>query len=119
MAVKEISVKVGKRIKYFRGLKKLSQETLAFSAGLNTAFLGHIERGMKCPTVDTLNKIAAALNVTLSELLDFGDESMCLKQTDDAMKRINMSIRDLSRHDADAIAEIVEDIVKIKNNPDQ
>lgn len=38
---------IGARIRYFRKLKGLSQEKLAWEAGINPAFLGELERGTK------------------------------------------------------------------------
>ena len=57
------------RIKFFRHMKSLSQEDLAPRANLNPAYCGQAERGLKCPTVDTLHKVAKALEVPLPELL--------------------------------------------------
>lgn len=50
-------VNVGERIRYFRNLRGWSQETLALQAEINPAFLGHLERGLKSPTIKTLEKI--------------------------------------------------------------
>lgn len=47
---------IGARIRYFRKLKGLSQEKLAWEAGINPAFLGELERGQKSPTLKTLEK---------------------------------------------------------------
>ena len=66
---KELSKAVGLRIKYLRHTKFLSQEDLALRANLNPAYYGQVERGLKCPTIDTLHKIAKALEVPLPELL--------------------------------------------------
>ena len=55
---REITIAVGSRIKYFRHVNSLSQEDLALRAGLNPAYFGQVERGLKCPTIDTLCKIA-------------------------------------------------------------
>jgi transcriptional regulator with XRE-family HTH domain len=109
----EIMQKTAKRIKYLRTIRGLSQESLALSAGLNPAYLGHIERCLKCPTIDTLNKIALALDVPLSELVRFDSEpeiSVC----NEAIERIAFSIRGLSENDAQQVAEIVAEIVKLK-----
>ena len=65
---------IGERIRYFRHLKGWSQEQLALRAGLNTAFLGHLEQGLKSPTVRTLEKVAKGLEITLGEL--FADDPM-------------------------------------------
>ena len=45
---REITKKTAERIRYFRRLLGFSQEQLAFAAGMNPAFLGHIEQGLKC-----------------------------------------------------------------------
>lgn len=47
----------------------LSQEELAFQSGLHRTSISHIERGLKSPTVDTLAKLAHALETTPSDLL--------------------------------------------------
>ena len=65
----EITAAVGARIRYFRHLRNLSQEEVAGRANLNAAFFGQVERGLKCPTIDTLYKIASALEVPLPELV--------------------------------------------------
>ena len=61
-------VNVGERIRYFRNLRGWSQETLALQAEINPAFLGHLERGLKSPTIKTLEKIVRALDISLAEL---------------------------------------------------
>ena len=59
------------RIRHLRKQRDISQEELALRAGINTVYYGQIERGQKCPTVDTLYKIAAALEIPLHNLLCF------------------------------------------------
>lgn len=66
---KEITMAVAAKIRYYRHKNSLSQEELALKANLNPAYFGQVERGLKCPTIDTLNKIALALDVSLSELV--------------------------------------------------
>ena len=61
-------VNVGERIRYFRNLRGWSQETLALQAEINPAFLWHLERGLKSPTIKTLEKIVRALDISLAEL---------------------------------------------------
>ena len=46
----------------------ISQERLAFDAGVDRSYLGGMERGEANPTVDILERIAATLDVPLSEL---------------------------------------------------
>ena len=66
---RELTLAVAGRIKYLRLMKSISQEDLALQAEINPAYFGQVERGLKCPTIDTLYKIAKALEISLSELL--------------------------------------------------
>ena len=66
---REITAAVATRIRSFRKKAAMSQEELALKANLNPAYLGQVERGLKCPTVDTLYKIASALDISPAEFL--------------------------------------------------
>lgn len=46
----------------------VSQERLAADAGVDRAYLGGLERQAENPTVDLLDRLAAALSVSLGEL---------------------------------------------------
>ena len=109
--MKEIALKVGARIRYFRTLKELSQEKLALEAGINPAFLGHLERGLKSPTVDTLAKISEALNITLSKLLDFEEEKGV--KTSEIVDKLAVIIENLPNEDSERIVHIILEISKI------
>lgn len=111
--MKDISVKIGMRIRHLRNMKELSQEKLALEAGLNPAFLGHIERGLKCPTIDTLSKIATALNISLSELVNVDSET---SNNSAALDKIALCLKNLLPEDADRVAHIVSEITKISHN---
>ena len=108
--MKKTAVKVGKRIRYFRQARGLSQEKLALEAGVNPTFLGHLERGLKSPTVDTLAKITDALGITLSELMYFGEDGDSVGY---AARRISAQINNLSPDKAEEIADIVSKIVSM------
>lgn len=69
MQKKKITMDTAERIRQLRRGQSLSQEALALRANLNPAYFGQIERGLKCPTIDTLYKIATALGVPAAELL--------------------------------------------------
>jgi len=57
-------------IRQFRGTQKLSQEELAYKAGVHRTYLGGIERGERNPSLKNLAAIAKALNVRLADLVD-------------------------------------------------
>jgi transcriptional regulator with XRE-family HTH domain len=48
---------------------QVSQEALAESAGLHRTYVGQVERGEKNISVDSMERLAAALDIELSELL--------------------------------------------------
>ncbi|MBQ8133598.1 MAG: helix-turn-helix transcriptional regulator [Clostridia bacterium] len=110
----DISRMIGKRIQKFRTQRKLSQEALALASDMHPAYLGRVERGERCPTVDTLYKISQGLKIPLSELLDISAE---IKPTNtEALDRIKNAMLPLSERDAVEIAEIVEKIISLKQN---
>ena len=85
---------------------------MALSANLNTAFVGHLERGLKSPTMTTLDKIINALGITYSEFFapeqtEPDDEKMII------IEGILLEIRNLSREDLESIAKIVHEIVRM------
>ncbi len=61
----------GQRVRELRLSKGLSQEELAFQAGMHRTYLGGIERGDRNPSLENIAAIAKALDVTLSELFLF------------------------------------------------
>lgn len=61
--------KIAEKVRKIRKERNISQEELAFKAGLNRAYVGYIERGERKPSVETLAKLAKALKIKMSELL--------------------------------------------------
>lgn len=65
----EILKNFGERVRHLRKLKDISQEELAHRADLHRTYIGMIERAEKNITLLNIEKIAVALDVSLSELL--------------------------------------------------
>lgn len=63
-----IAREIGFIIRDLRNSKRISQEELAARSGLHRTYIGCIERAEKVVTVVTLEKIATALDVKLSEI---------------------------------------------------
>lgn len=61
--------KIGKRIRDLRRQQGYTQETLAEAVDLSAPFISHIERASKKASLETISRIAAALNVTVDYLL--------------------------------------------------
>ena len=66
----DIARTIGKRIRYYRNQLGLSQEKLAELAGCHATYVGQVERGEKNLTVESIEKIAGALNLPLSQLFE-------------------------------------------------
>lgn len=62
---------LGNRIRNLRKEKGFNQEDFADEAGIERSYMGSIERGERNPTYFKIYKIAKALKITLSQLLDF------------------------------------------------
>lgn len=107
---REITMAVGNRIKYFRRLKSISQEELALRAGLNPAYFGQVERGLKCPTIDTLSKIANALEVSPAELLQSNERPMPPSECSNRAAALLARIPEEKR---DKVLCIMEDIISL------
>lgn len=63
--------RLGDRVRELRSERKLSQEELAYKAGVHRTYLGGIERGERNPSLRNIAAIAKALDVTLSELFSY------------------------------------------------
>ena len=60
----------GRNVRVLRTLAGLSQEELAFLVDMKRSYLSDLERGTRNPSVRALGRIAAALDVPPSRLLD-------------------------------------------------
>lgn len=68
--VSDIAKIIGQRIRNYRTQKGLSQEKLAELAGCHPTYIGQLERGEKNATLESVEKIASAMDISLSELFD-------------------------------------------------
>lgn len=65
----EVLIPFGNKVRELRIAQKLSQTALAEKSGLHANYIGMVERGERNPSLININKLAKALNVSLSELL--------------------------------------------------
>jgi DNA (cytosine-5)-methyltransferase 1 len=64
------SVEFGHRVRRLREAKGISQEDLAFQAGLHRTYIGGVERAERNPTIQSAARLAKALGVDVAELFD-------------------------------------------------
>ena len=92
---------LGKRIRQQRILAQMTQEKLAEKAGISLSFLGHIERGTRKASLDTLVRLCNALQVSPRVLLQDSLESDLLGDN----IRVSDSQRKLLREISNAVLE--------------
>jgi transcriptional regulator with XRE-family HTH domain len=68
-------VTVGTKVRELREQQHLSQEALAFKAGVSVATVTRIERGIGGNRTHTVSLIARALDVPVGDLLNGGGEA--------------------------------------------
>ena len=95
----------GVRIRQLRNEKHMSQEELAFKAGISPAHLGQIERAVKNPTIDTIGKISSALDVPVTEL--FSSDRITPAPQNLTIGKINAQLTDMSEEEQKDILRII------------
>lgn len=82
--------KIGQRIRTFRELQGLTQETASERCQITTAFYGNIERGDRKMSLETLVKISIGLGVSADSLL-FGEKPQKKELLDEILGEIQRS----------------------------
>ena len=70
----ELRTALARQIRSVRIRRGISQEELAFRAGLHRTYISLVERSKKSLTVDSLARIASALDIKPSQLLASGEK---------------------------------------------
>lgn len=66
---RRVALQVAQSLRDERIRQRVSMDQLAAKSGLSQPMISYVERGLRNPTLDTLLRIAAALDVDLSKLL--------------------------------------------------
>jgi len=80
---------LGRRLRLERRSHQLSLDGLAARSGVSRSMLSAIERGTKVPTVLVLDRVAGALGVSVSRLLDEQQEGPVILLRNHQQKRVN------------------------------
>ena len=103
----ELAVAFGRQVRNLRQHKKMSQEELAFKAGLSPAHLGQIERAQKKPTLETIGRLAEALEVPVANLFSCEVSVSSETSPNNIMEKINSQLIALSEEDQKDILRII------------
>jgi transcriptional regulator with XRE-family HTH domain len=71
MKKEELQIIIGSRIKLMRESKGISQQDLAAMCNFEKGNMSRLEAGRTNPTITTLYKISQALDIKITDLLDF------------------------------------------------
>lgn len=66
----DIKLKIGQRIKYLRKELGLSQESLAYEAEVDRTYVTDVENGRRNVSIEILEKLVKALNVSIAEFFN-------------------------------------------------
>ena len=70
--MQNINVRFSNHLKELRKKRKLTQEELAFLAGIDYKYVQNLEsKKPSSPTLSTLEKLAKALKISVPKLVDF------------------------------------------------
>lgn len=110
----EIAKSVGQRIRNYRLRLEISQEKLAELSGVHPTYIGQLERGEKNATLESIVKIAKALNISLSKLFEK------LEETSESSRSIPLECYELlsskTEEEQQLLFEIIASIEKYKSN---
>ena len=113
--MENVSNQLGARIRQYRKKKGLTQEVLALNSGINISFLGDIERGIKKPSIESLEKLLKALGVTFKDFFDF---EMAIKPFKDctALEKLNVALQGRSESEIGMIYSVIKQVLDYSDN---
>lgn len=100
---------LGLNIRNYRVKLGWTQERLAREIGVSTSFIGHIERGSRTASLDTLVLICNAMNISADQLLGNNLQPKSLPENEDLKAEQRTAVCellcDLQQHVEDWVAE--------------
>lgn len=79
----DVRQRIGWNLRRLRKEREISQEDFATDSGFDRGYISGVERGVRNPSVLVLERIAAAFEVDVSELLDLAQaQQYCINAND-------------------------------------
>ena len=101
---------IGANIRKYRIQKDVSQEHLALESGIHPAYISKLKRGEKCPTIDTLYRLAKALGIPVYKLIDIDGD---MDNISDTAYKIQKSLSELNIEQQNRVADLIDEIVDL------
>jgi CheY-like chemotaxis protein/plasmid maintenance system antidote protein VapI len=80
MAIADLKTLLGAAIKAERSVLGISQEELAYRAGLHRTYVSDLERGARNPSIESIQKLAGALETSVAMLFEQASSGNLAKQ---------------------------------------
>ena len=110
----DITKILGTRIRNYRTSLGITQEKLAELSGCHHTYIGQIERGEKNATIESIERISRALNISLSTLFEK------LGEKEDGIRNIPLECYELvsakTASEQENIYHILIEVDKYKNS---
>lgn len=111
----DFAMNLGNRIRELRKNKGVSQLELAYDMDMSMNTISGIELGKISPKIDTLKKIAQKLDIDISELFDFSENTPKDKVIRKKVEEISRKLMPLDRELLDLMSNNIDILIKIKN----
>lgn len=102
---------IGTNIRKYRIQAELSQESLSLASNLSQQYVGKIERGERCPNIETLYKLCEELEISVSDLFIYNDSksNSDLKITE----KIEKTLEKIPENKKICLTKVLEDITEL------
>ena len=104
---------IGERIEYFRKKQGISQYKLSRLSGVSQAHISLIEAGKKNPTIDLLEQLCDALQITITQLLSDNTDGLPFE-----IKQLIESAKRLTPEQLRLLSEFIESLAR-KDDPNE
>lgn len=104
-----LAKRVGNRIRDIRRQQGLSLEALALKCEMSPSFVGHIERGLRCPTLHSIECVCNGLGISMAEI--FMDDPINMDAV--ATKRFALLTNDMTPEQIANLMKLIEDAVAL------
>lgn len=111
----DIQTMLGLRVRRIREARGITQEELAYLANTQTSHISRIELGQNNTTIDVAHRIAQALQISLSDLLNTENEDIDLIPCDKHIMQAAAYMQASPEDSHEQIVQIVKTFAKKKS----
>lgn len=107
-----VKKELGLRIRTLRKRNGLTQEEMAEKCDLHWTYIGGLERGERNPTLTTMQRVAAGLNVGLHQLIDARSFPKGKSEEESKEARLLRLIRKKGPENVDLATKVIREVAR-------